>query len=53
MNATLGQVVYSKAGRDSGKKFFIIQVLDTAYVLVSDGNLRRIDKPKKKENKAP
>lgn len=51
MNITLGQVVYSKAGRDTGKKFIVIGFVDDANVLISDGDLRRIEKPKKKKIK--
>lgn len=51
MNVTLGQVVYSKAGRDSGEKFIVIGIVDEQHVLVSDGSLRRIEKPKKKKIK--
>lgn len=51
MNITLGQVVYSKAGRDSGRKFVIVGIIDENYVLVSDGDLRRIEKAKKKKIK--
>ena len=49
MNAAIGQVVYSIAGRDTGKVFVITQVIDINYVLVSDGDLRRVEKPKKKK----
>lgn len=51
MDTTLGQVVKSKAGRDAGKKFVIIEVIDKSYVQISDGDLRRIEKPKKKKVK--
>jgi large subunit ribosomal protein L14e len=51
LNLTLGQVVYSKAGRDAGKGFIVIEILDDCYVLISDGDLRRIEKPKKKKVK--
>jgi len=47
----LGQVVYSKAGRDNGKKFIVVKIVDTANVLISDGDLRRVEKPKKKKLK--
>lgn len=43
--------MYSKAGRDAGKKFIIIEIIDQTYVLVADGNLRRLEKPKKKKIK--
>lgn len=45
----LGQVVKSKAGRDKGKIFVIIDVLDDKYVLIVDGDMRKLDKPKKKK----
>lgn len=51
MDTVLGQVVYSKAGRDAGRKFVIVGNVDSAYVLIADGDLRRIEKPKKKKKK--
>lgn len=51
MDITLGQIVYSKAGRDAGKRFVVVGVVDEAHVLISDGNLRRIEKPKRKKTK--
>lgn len=50
-NTLPGQVALSKAGRDAGKKFVIINVVDDNYVLIADGNLRKIEKPKKKKVK--
>jgi ribosomal protein L14E/L6E/L27E len=47
----LGRLVYSRAGRDEGKLFIIIDILDDNYVYVSDGSLRPIEKPKKKKVK--
>jgi ribosomal protein L14E/L6E/L27E len=51
LSISLGQVVYSKAGRDKGKKFIVLGVLDKEYVLIADGSLRKIEKPKKKKCK--
>ncbi|MCX8131373.1 MAG: KOW domain-containing RNA-binding protein [Clostridia bacterium] len=51
MDIALGQVVYSKVGRDAGRKFIIYDIIDDAYVVIADGDLRRIDKPKKKKLK--
>jgi large subunit ribosomal protein L14e len=51
LNPTLGQIVYSKAGRDSGKALVISGILNEFYVFVADGNIRRIEKPKKKKIK--
>ncbi|NMA84593.1 MAG: RNA-binding protein [Epulopiscium sp.] len=49
-NCTIGQVVYSKAGRDRGKMFVVVEVEDE-YVYVADGKLRKIENPKKKKRK--
>ena len=46
-----GQIVYSKAGRDKEKYFVIIEVIDENYVFISDGDMRRVDNPKKKKIK--
>lgn len=51
MDATLGQVVYSKAGRDSGRIFVITKLLDENYVYIADGDLRRFENPKRKKIK--
>lgn len=51
LNVTLGEIVYSKAGRDCGRKFVITGFAETHYVYISDGDLRRIEKPKKKKIK--
>ncbi|ACL75159.1 KOW domain-containing RNA-binding protein [Ruminiclostridium cellulolyticum] len=51
MNAVLGQVVLSKAGRDEGKIFVVTGLIDDSYVLISDGNSRRLENPKKKKLK--
>jgi len=51
LNVTLGQVVYSRAGRDSGRMFLVSALVDESYVLIVDGDLRRIEKPKKKKIK--
>ncbi len=47
----LGELVYSKAGRDAGRKFVVVNIIDSSYVLISDGDLRKIEKPKKKKIK--
>ena len=44
----LGRVVYSKTGRDKGKIFVIIQVVNDRYVMLADGDLRKIENPKMK-----
>lgn len=47
----IGRVVYSLTGRDAGKYFIIVSVLDDEYVYLSDGDLRKIENPKKKKTK--
>ena len=51
MIAALGQIVVSRAGRDAGKRFVVVKVIDDFFVEISDGNLRKIEKPKKKKIK--
>jgi len=51
VNEELGRIVISKAGRDAGRKFVIVRVIDESYVEISDGDLRKIEKPKKKKIK--
>lgn len=51
MKIEVGSVVFSKAGRDQGKAFVVVQILDEDYVLLSDGSYRKIQQPKKKKLK--
>lgn len=51
MSVALGQVVISRAGRDAKRKFVVVKVIDELYVELSDGDLRRIEKPKRKKVK--
>jgi ribosomal protein L14E/L6E/L27E len=46
-----GQLVISKAGRDHGKMFIVTEVIDEDYVYLVDGDLRKIERPKKKKVK--
>ncbi|MDI6601294.1 MAG: KOW domain-containing RNA-binding protein [Thermoanaerobacteraceae bacterium] len=46
----VGQVVKSKAGRDKGRLFIVLNVEDP-YAYIADGLLRKIEKPKKKKIK--
>ncbi|MGI5921949.1 MAG: RNA-binding protein [Syntrophomonadaceae bacterium] len=48
MDDILGRVVYSKSGRDKGKLFIIIEVVNDNYVMLVDGDMRPIDNPKLK-----
>ena len=47
---SLGQIVFSKCGRDQGKPFVIVSIEDE-YVYLVDGNLRKVDNPKLKKHK--
>lgn len=51
MKVALGQIVVSRAGRDAGRRFVIIRVIDDSFVEISDGDLRKLEKPKKKKIK--
>lgn len=44
----VGQVVKSRAGRDRGRTFLIYEILDEDFVLVVDGDLRKLKNPKRK-----
>jgi len=47
----VGRVVESKAGRDKGRLFIITGIIDEQYVTIADGDLRMLDRPKKKKLK--
>lgn len=49
MDYEVGRVVVSKAGRDKGRKLVIVAIMDDQYVLVADGDLRKLEHPKKKK----
>jgi ribosomal protein L14E/L6E/L27E len=46
-----GQVVISTAGRDKDRKFVVLCIIDDHYVYISDGDIRKLEKPKKKKIK--
>ncbi len=46
----IGQVVYSKCGRDKGLPFVIVSVCND-FVYLSDGDYRKFNCPKKKKIK--
>lgn len=46
----LGQVVVSKAGRDQGNYFIVVDIAEP-FVFLCDGKVRRLDSPKKKKIK--
>ena len=43
-----GTVVIASAGKEKGGFYVVTEVLDSRYVLIADGKLRTIEKPKKK-----
>ena len=47
----LGQIVYSKAGRDSGKYYCVVEIIGEDRVKIADGDLRRIKRAKIKNVK--
>lgn len=47
----IGSAVISKAGRDRGRLFLVVAEVDGDFVLVADGGLRRMDRPKKKRRR--
>ena len=54
MNKTpieIGSVVISKAGRDEGRRFLVVEEVDADFVMIANGDLRRMDRLKKKRRK--
>ncbi len=50
IDVSVGQVVFSKSGRDKGNYFVVIDYKEP-YVFICDGKLRRLENPKKKKEK--
>lgn len=46
----LGQIVLSKAGKDSGS-FYAVLLEEEGFAYIADGRLRKIEKPKRKSKK--
>lgn len=46
-----GRLAYSRAGRDRGRPFLIVDVVDDKLVMVADGDLRKVANPKLKSLK--
>ncbi|NLY36683.1 MAG: RNA-binding protein [Tissierellia bacterium] len=44
-----GDIVISKAGRDKGRPLIVLENIDENFVLLVDGDLRPLEKPKKKK----
>lgn len=47
----VARVVYSRAGRDQYRAFMILDVVNESFVLLVDGDLRRVEAPKMKNIK--
>ncbi|NLL55817.1 MAG: RNA-binding protein [Clostridiales bacterium] len=47
----LGSVVFSRAGRDKGRFFLVVEVVDEQFVKIADGDIRRLANPKLKKIK--
>ena len=50
MTLSVGDVVKSVNGRDTGNEFFVVNI-DGQYAWIADGKGRRLEKPKKKKLK--
>lgn len=46
-----GRIVISKQGRDKERLFVVYEVVNNEFVLLVDGDLRKIEKPKLKKTK--
>ena len=46
-----GRVVLSTQGRDEGRYFIVLEVIDESFVMMADGLTRKLDHPKKKKVK--
>ncbi|MCH5185579.1 MAG: KOW domain-containing RNA-binding protein [Oscillospiraceae bacterium] len=50
MEIVIGSIVRSKAGRDKGDLFVVLKC-EGEYTYLANGELRKVDKPKKKKLK--
>ena len=50
MEVDKSSLIVSKAGRDKGQMFYVIDT-DEQYVYLADGKSRRLEKPKRKKRK--
>lgn len=47
--AVVGRVCLSRSGRDKGRYFMVTEVLNQDYVMIADGVMRKLAKPKRKK----
>jgi ribosomal protein L14E/L6E/L27E len=45
----IGQFVKSRSGRDKGRVLIVTKIIDDKFVEVVDGDLRKLENPKKKK----
>lgn len=50
-NFEVGDIVISTAGRDENRVYIISKLVDNDFVLVVDGNFKKLQNPKKKRVK--
>lgn len=48
MDIVKGSIVRSKAGKDKGVYFVVLEI-EGGYALIADGRRRRVEKPKRKK----
>lgn len=47
----IGSVVLSLAGRDKGRFFIVVEIVDDSFVRIADGDIRRLENAKRKKIK--
>ena len=47
----IADLVISLSGRDKNRIFMVTEIIDSNYVLIADGTLRKLETPKKKKVK--
>ncbi len=47
----LGEIVVSTAGRDRGKLYLVVNIINDNYLEVADGDKKRMERPKRKNIK--
>jgi ribosomal protein L14E/L6E/L27E len=47
----VGSIAFSKSGRDSGRYYVIVEIVNADFVKIVDGKTRRLEKPKLKKLK--
>ena len=48
MEIVKGSVVIAKAGRDKGRAFAVVELIDPRTALIADGKRRPLERPKRK-----